>query len=84
MSIIFVQSGEKRDAEDGLPRQSADWLAMTPLRGVALVRQTCVGAGFYPARNIVQKRREGQSPSPTHGFTKAQTKIISPSVSAKR
>ena len=41
-----------------------------------------VGAGFYPARRIMQNRREGQSPSPTHGFTKVQTKIVSPSVTA--
>ena len=40
----------------------------------------CVGAGCCPARNIVKNRREGQSPSPTDGFTRAQTKIVSPSV----
>ena len=33
---------------DGLPRQSADWLAMTAEKAGAGKR--CVGAGFYPAR----------------------------------
>ena len=45
-----------------------------------MVDRRCVGAGFYPARGVVQNRREGQSPSPTNGFTKVQTKIVSPSV----
>ena len=38
------------------------------------------GAGLCPARNIVQNRREGQSPSPTGGLTAARRKTVSPSV----
>ena len=48
-----------------------------------MLGRRCVGAGFYPARGVVQNRREGQSPSPANGFTKVQTKFVSPSVMAK-
>ena len=62
-------------AGNGLPRQCEHWLAMTPLRGVSLP-PSAQSADTSLAEG---GKREGQSPSPTRGFTKAWTKIGSPS-----
>ena len=62
-------------AGSGLPRQCEHWLAMTPLRGVSLP-PSAQSADTSLAEG---GKREGQSPSPTRGFTKAWTKIGSPS-----
>ena len=50
-------------------------LAMTPLRGVSLPPSAQSADTSLAERG----KREGQSPSPTRGFTKAWTKIGSPS-----